>query len=111
MADYLYTLVDNDNSTDQISYPLNRGQSLLKNLLHNDILTHSKCGGKAVCGLCRVKVTSIQKFCNKPVSEEIIHLGELQIKQGWRLACQLYSLKDISLYIPSLDEINQLKSP
>ncbi len=81
-------------------YQIKKGQTLLNNLLLNNIHTQSKCGGKAICGYCRVKVLAGQKHCNKPLAEEKNILSKLQIEQGWRLACQVYCLRDISIYLP-----------
>ena len=101
MSHFSFTLVDKKSSIIGQPYRLERGQTLLKNLLLNEITTNSKCGGKAICGHCQVQIISGRKYCNKPVAEEKAQLTGLQIKQGWRLACQLYCLKDVSLYLPS----------
>ena len=99
------TIVDKNHSAIDTAYPLEKGQSLLKNLMLNGIKSHSKCGGKAICSNCKIQVISGNQYCNKPVAEEKIHLSELQLKHGWRLACQLFCLKDISVYLPTKDEI------
>ncbi len=101
MNSYCFTLFDENKTTEGHSYPIERGQTLLKNMFLQNISTQSKCGGKAICGLCRVKILSGQNHCNQPLEEEKIILGETQIEQGWRLACQLYCLRDISIYLPS----------
>ena len=85
--------------------PFNRAYSLLNNFQLNDIATHGKCGGKAVCGDCRVKIMSGLNYCNKPVAQEKMHFSEAELEQGWRLACQTLCLRDIQIYIPALDEI------
>ena len=90
------------------SYPFDRGQSVFKNFLLNHIPIQSKCGGKAICGYCRVKIVSGQKHCNKPLIEEYNKLGKEQIAQGWRLSCQVYCLKDIQVYIPSYEEVKTI---
>jgi len=111
MTTHFITLVNKSGTLIGQFYPIERGQTVLKNLLLHGISTQSKCGGKAICGHCRVKVLSTQSHCNKPVAEEKIILGEHQIEQGWRLACQLYCLRDISVYLPSQDEIKQIIHP
>ncbi|MCU7800049.1 MAG: 2Fe-2S iron-sulfur cluster binding domain-containing protein [gamma proteobacterium symbiont of Lucinoma myriamae] len=68
-------------------------------MLHS-VDTASKCGGKAICGCCRVKILSGHKYCNKPVSEERVILNKQELKQGWRLSCQLYCLRDVTIFIP-----------
>lgn len=111
MKTCFFTLFNMAGTSTGQSYPIERGQTLLKNLLIHNISTQSKCGGKAICGHCRVKVLSSQSHCNKPVAEEKTILSELQIEQGWRLACQLYSLGNISLCLPSQDEIKEIIHP
>lgn len=83
------------------SYSLDRSKTLHNNFMQHNIKTHSQCGGKAICGGCRIKILSGQRYCNKAVDEEKIILTEQELEEGWRLACQLYCLKDISLFIPS----------
>lgn len=104
MKSYSFTI---DNSGQ--SYPLKRGYSLLNNLLLNNILSQSKCGGKAICGRCRIKITKGIKHCNKPLPEEQVILSDEQLKQGWRLACQTQCIKDIQFYLPTQREIDDKK--
>ncbi len=99
------TIVDKNHCAIDTDYPLEKGQNLLKNLLINGIKTHSKCGGKAICSHCKIQVISGHQYCNNPVAEEKIHLTKQQLDQGWRLACQVFCLKNISIYLPSHDEI------
>ena len=81
-------------------YPLNRALSLLSNLTFNHLKSKGKCGGKAVCGQCRIQITQETKSCNTPSAEEKIHFSQQELQDGWRLACQTFCLRDISLYIP-----------
>ncbi|MCW8930224.1 MAG: 2Fe-2S iron-sulfur cluster-binding protein [Gammaproteobacteria bacterium] len=110
MNQYSFKLVYDKTDSTGIPYPLERGQTLLKNLLLNNITPFSKCGGKAICGLCRVQVLSGKQYCNKPVIEETNILSNELIEEGWRLACQLYCLKDVQLYLPSKEEIEHMCS-
>ena len=91
-------------NTDQ-AYKINPGHSLLNNLLVNGNTTHAKCGGKAICGRCRVKITSGNESCNKPRAEEKVILTQHELEQGWRLSCQTFCLRNISLYLPSIEEV------
>ena len=102
MKGYSFT-IDNAEQT----YPLKRGYSLLNNLLLNNIVTHSKCGGKAICGRCRIKITAGIEHCNKPLPEERGILNSEQIDQGWRLACQTQCIRDIRFYIPTQSEVEE----
>ena len=102
MADYSLTLFNKESAfltNTGHSYGFNRAQTLLNNLSLNKIKTPAKCGGKAICGYCRVKVLSDQKYCSKPNNAEKSILNQEEINEGWRLACQLYSLRDISIFL------------
>ncbi|MCU7940872.1 MAG: 2Fe-2S iron-sulfur cluster binding domain-containing protein [gamma proteobacterium symbiont of Bathyaustriella thionipta] len=101
MPTYHFTISSNDTfSLDKSthSYVLDRGQSLLKNLTLHNILVYTKCGGKAICGYCRIKILSGHKYCNKPVSEEKIILNEQELKQGWRLV-SMANLYDVNSHV------------
>ena len=89
-------------------YALDRGYSILNNLLFNHIITPAKCGGKAICGRCRIKILSGNEFCNKPNSEEKVHLTDEQLQQGWRLACQTQCIRSIHIYLPDPEEIDNI---
>lgn len=82
------------------------------NLLNNFILTespiHTVCGGRAMCGCCRIRVLEGEAGTSRPNAAEIARLGEELIEQGWRLSCQTYALRDITVYMPidaDLDDI------
>lgn len=103
MQTYYLTISSDESSlvnNSSHSYALERGQTILKNFMLQGIKTKAKCGGKAICGECRIKVLAGSKNCNKPVSEEKIILKKQELKQGWRLACQLYCLTNVSIFVP-----------
>lgn len=62
------------------------GSSLLSVLRENDLFVNSPCGGKGICGKCKVKVI---KGIEKPSDLERKHLSIKEIKNGIRLACAL----------------------
>ncbi len=107
MKTYSITFFNDKESASGQVFPLVRGKTLLNNMLLHSVVTHSKCGGKAICGRCRIKILSQQDHCNKPVEEEKFILNESQIEQGWRLACQVHCLRDIQVYLPSVAEIEK----
>jgi len=59
----------------------------------------SECGGKGICGKCRVIVRDL-KAVNKVTSTEKKHLSKSEIDLGYRLACQTTILKDLVVIIP-----------
>ena len=88
-----------------VSIDVKPGQSLLNTLLYEEIPIHTKCGGRARCGCCRVLILEGMKGTT-PVNEyEKLKLPAEEIKTGWRLACQVHTLRDITLYLPEGDEL------
>lgn len=104
MQTYFFTIVaDESLLAEQATqnYTLERGQTLFNNFTRHNLKTHSKCGGKAICGQCRIKILSGSERCNKPLKEEKVILSDEELKQGWRLSCQLYCLANVSILIPT----------
>ena len=58
----------------------------------------SECGGKAICGKCRVRV--MQGLLPEPSEAERQHLTDEEISSGWRLACRTVVSTDSTIYIP-----------
>ena len=81
------------------------GQSLLNTLLYEEVPIHTVCGGRARCGCCRVRVVEGMKGATPVNKYENIRLTEAEIESGWRLACQLHILRDITIYLPTSDEL------
>ncbi|MEM1658315.1 MAG: ASKHA domain-containing protein [Candidatus Jordarchaeales archaeon] len=50
----------------------------------------SDCGGKGVCGKCRVVLTGGRAEVNPPTSVELKYLNGEELASGYRLACQAY---------------------
>lgn len=56
-----------------------------------EVFAGSQCGGHGVCGADRVRVESSHSGALSALSEdEIRHLDENEIKNGYRLACQCF---------------------
>jgi uncharacterized 2Fe-2S/4Fe-4S cluster protein (DUF4445 family) len=78
-----------------------KGESLLEALTCAGILLKSGCGGKGLCGKCLVKVTEPSPESITPTEDaESRILGEKKLKAGYRLACRVKVLKDLSVEIP-----------
>lgn len=78
--------------------------SLVNTLLSAGIAIHHRCGGKAQCGTCRVRVESSNpdKPCmNSITSKEAQRLTAIGAhpEQGERLACQTYISGDCHVYL------------
>lgn len=73
------------------------GISLLEALARQDIVLPSACGGRGLCGMCKVRVFS----GGGPVTEkEQKKLTAQQFENKWRLACQTLVEGDLSLELP-----------
>jgi ferredoxin len=96
----IFTDKNQDTLSNAHSYDIHQGQTLLKNFMIHQITTRAQCGGKAICGACRIKVLSGSEFCSQPMSAEKNRLTRAELSEGWRLSCQLYCLNDISIYLP-----------
>jgi Na+-transporting NADH:ubiquinone oxidoreductase subunit F len=73
------------------------GSSLRDTLGQEGIMLPSACGGRAVCGLCKVKVLST---IDPPLPKEVRLLSTAEQAENIRLACQIELNKDIRIIIP-----------
>lgn len=86
------------------------GRSLLISLLNADQPIHTVCGGKAACGCCRIRILE-GRYKLSPVNQyEKARLGEEVIEDGWRLACQVHALRDVTIYLPAANELDKICS-
>lgn len=73
------------------------GEPLLLALERQGIYLPSACGGRGICGLCRVKIPGGAGEA-QPTEEK--HLSKSELAEGYRLACQTKVSADISVEIP-----------
>lgn len=73
---------------DGVSYINREGESVLKGAQNAEVFCENICGGRGICGKCRVKV-EIGEF-NPVTKEEKEYFTKEEIKAGYRLACCLY---------------------
>ena len=76
---------------------IRQGQSLYEGLAAADIFIPSACGGRAICGYCKVKVT---KGGGEVTPQELPFLDDGQLNDNIRLSCQVKVNGDISIEIP-----------
>jgi len=83
---------------DKKNIKVNEGTTILEALEKLGMNINTPCGGKGICGKCKVLV---KKGINvaAPIEEEL--LLEEEIKKGFRLACQAKLFKDTVIEIPS----------
>lgn len=78
--------------------PAEAGGSLLSTLAAKDVFLPSACGGKGSCGQCRVRVLS---GGGEILPTETVHFSRKEIKEGWRLGCQVKVKQDMSIQVPT----------
>ena len=82
----------------QRSIPLTEGMSLYHALQKEGIGLAAPCAGNGTCGACKVKVIE----GNLPVTEKDKQLiRKEELKEGWRLACQVQVTDSCAIYVPS----------
>ncbi|MEI6559491.1 MAG: ASKHA domain-containing protein [Rhodospirillaceae bacterium] len=80
-----------------LEVPCPEGQSLLAALEGTDCLPRADCGGRGVCGLCRITVAVPAAL--PPTGRERATLPPQAIARGLRLACQAKPLTDITVFV------------
>lgn len=74
------------------------GGKLLNDLSEKGIFVSSACGGRGACGQCKVKVT---EGGGNVLPIEYSHFTKKEIKEGWRLACQVTVKNDCQIELPA----------
>lgn len=74
------------------------GSSLLSTLADNGIHLSSACGGKGSCAQCRVQVPS---GGGEILPTEKVHFSRKEIKDNWRLGCQVKIKDNIDIKLPA----------
>ena len=72
------------------------GNSLMSTLAGEKILLPSACGGKANCGQCKVQV---YEGGGEILPTEVGFFNRKQIKDGWRLGCQVKVKEDMKIQV------------
>ena len=76
--------------------PAQAGKSLLTTLAEGGVHLSSACGGKGSCGQCKVRVT---EGGGDMLPTEAVHFTRRQIKDNWRLGCQVKVKNDLHIEI------------
>ena len=74
------------------------GRPLLSALATKNVFLPSACGGKGSCGQCKVQVT---EGGGEILPTEAVHFTRKEIKDNWRLACQVKVKNDIEIKVPA----------
>ncbi len=70
---------------------------LLQALSSQGIFLSSACGGGGTCAQCRCKIMS---GGGAPLPTEAPHFTRTELREGWRLSCQVPIKQDMSIQIP-----------
>ncbi|MFZ5722758.1 MAG: NADH:ubiquinone reductase (Na(+)-transporting) subunit F [Pseudomonadota bacterium] len=73
------------------------GGKLLFKLADHGIFLSSACGGGGSCGQCKVRVLA---GGGEVLPTELNHLNKRQVREGWRLGCQIAVKHDLKLEVP-----------
>lgn len=84
-----------NNDTD---VTVDSGSSLLSSLANKNVFLPSACGGKGSCGQCRVRVT---EGGGEILPTETVHFTRREVKDGWRLGCQVKIKQDMKISVPA----------
>lgn len=85
--------INNDTTVEADS-----GKALLSTMADNNVFLPSACGGKGSCGQCKVQVL---EGGGNILPTETVHFTRKQIKDHWRLACQVKVKEDMKLAVPA----------
>jgi uncharacterized 2Fe-2S/4Fe-4S cluster protein (DUF4445 family) len=75
------------------------GTTIFQAAMEAGIGIRSECGGKGLCGKCKVVVKDF-KALDRLTKVEKEHLSELEIELGYRLACQAKILRNVMVMVP-----------
>ena len=90
----------NINGDDEKSMQLKPGPTLLSALATQNIFLPSACGGGGTCALCKCQVN---EGGGEILPTEKGHISRSEVKENWRLACQVKIKDDMKVHVP--DEI------
>ena len=74
------------------------GKSLLSTMADSNVFLPSACGGKGSCGQCRVQVFD---GGGDVLPTEAVHFNRKEMKDSWRLACQVKGKQDMKIGVPA----------
>ncbi len=73
------------------------GGKLLFKLAERGVFLSSACGGGGTCGQCKVKIF---EGGGDVLPTERNHLNKRQVRDGWRLGCQVAVKQDLKIEVP-----------
>ncbi|GAA0351105.1 2Fe-2S iron-sulfur cluster-binding protein [Bacillus horti] len=81
-----------------------QSETILQVAIRESLEVRHKCGGKGSCTTCKIKVIGqSQGKVSSPTQIEHKLLGEIQLENGYRLACQTKALEG-DIYIERIED-------
>ena len=90
----MVTVTINDDKNVEVE----SGRPLLSALATENVFLPSACGGKGSCAQCRVRVT---EGGGEILPTEAVHFTRKEIKDKWRLACQVKVKNALDIKVPA----------
>ena len=75
-----------------------QGKTVMEAVRRAGLALESECGGHGTCGACRVRFVGVAP---PPGVEDTLLLGDDEIAEGWRLACQTVLADDCLIALPA----------
>ena len=85
-----------------------KGVSILNAAMEANIGIRTECGGKGICGKCKIIVKG-KKAVSELTESEKTHLSREEIAAGYRLACQILPKKSVAVLIPEESRVSTRK--
>jgi uncharacterized 2Fe-2S/4Fe-4S cluster protein (DUF4445 family) len=85
-----------------------KGISILNAAMEANIGIRTECGGKGICGKCKIVVKGKENVSELTESEKT-HLSREEIAIGYRLACQTFPKKSVDVLIPKESRVSTRK--
>ncbi len=98
---FTVTLIDEKGVSQKIK--VNRDERLMDALAEQNIALDSVCGGGGICGCCRVKLLNADESVLLDHLADHDTLDDDELKQGYRLACQLSVDANMRIEIITID--------
>ena len=76
------------------------GMTVLEASMRLGVSLASICGGRGMCGKCRVVIVEGFENLNPPTQAERKNLSEEELRKGYRLACMARVLGDVVVLVP-----------
>lgn len=89
---------------DGLQVECDKGVTVLEAINEGGLNIRSECGGRGICGKCRVIIRDSDK-CGELTESESFHLTSEEIAGGYRLACACKLFADTTVIIPDESRI------